>query len=264
MGWVSVSSVTKIAAANDYGSSWALPVGAAPPVGPFEGPSSPLNSSASADDPLWRTALSAIETSAPQNALADVWEGLVRGRLRPWSETTTRDRIHLIARLNRNQRGLGRGDAEFLRRVLCGEQQKVIASELGIATSTACGRYLRALERLDFANRPVPLPVVLAAQEWAGVAHVPSAKTVIFEHHGQHALIASVPRPVAARLSILTPAQQEIAQCLIEGECRSEIARRRDTSVHTVARQSSSTCTRLRVGGRYALIRCAVELHCFS
>ncbi|HEV3189132.1 MAG TPA: LuxR C-terminal-related transcriptional regulator, partial [Polyangiaceae bacterium] len=136
--------------------------------------------------------------------------------------------------------------------------------ELGIATSTASGRCLRALDHLELADCPVPLALVLAAQSWAGIARVPSARTAIFEHRGHLALIVSVPRPVTAHMATLTRAQQEIAQCLIEGDCRKEIARRRETSEHTVARQFSSACARLGIGGRYALIRCAVEQHCFA
>jgi DNA-binding NarL/FixJ family response regulator len=154
-------------------------------------------------------------------------------------------------------------DGAVLVRVLCGEPQKVIASELGIATSTASGRCLRALDQLDLGSGTVPLALVLAAQSSAGVARVPSARTAIFERGGQLALIVSVPRPVTVHMTTLTPAEQEVAQCLIEGDCRKEIARRRATSVHTVARQFSSVFTTLRIGGRYALIRCAVELRCF-
>jgi DNA-binding NarL/FixJ family response regulator len=216
------------------------------------------------DNELWGAAMAATEASAPGSALAAVWEDLVCGRLRPWCETTTPDRIHLIARINRNQPGLSCGEAAFLLRVLCGEPQKVIASELGIATSTACGRYLRALDRLDLTNRIVPLAVVLAAQSWAGIGRVASARTATFEQRGQIAAVVSVSRPMGARMTALTRAQQEVAQSLIEGECPREIARRRQTSVHTVARQSSSACTRLGVGGRYALIRCALALRCFS
>jgi DNA-binding NarL/FixJ family response regulator len=65
-------------------------------------------------------------------------------------------------------------------------------------------------------------------------------------------------------MTTLTHAEQQVAQWLIEGECRTEIARRRATSVHTVARQFSSVFTALRIRGRYALIRCAAEQCCFS
>ncbi len=254
-----MSSLTQVAIAKEYSTPWAAPVLARAPMGPFDGPP-PRDP----NDPLWRAALSAIETSARESALAAVWEDLAQGRLRPWCETMTRDRIHVIARLNRTHRSLSSGDATLLVRVLCGEAQKVIASELEIAPSTASGRHRRALHQLDLANRTVPLALVLAAQSWAGIARVPSARTALFEYRGQGALIASVPRPATAHMTTLTPAEQQVAQWLIEGDCRTEIARRRATSVHTVARQFSSIFTALRIRSRYALIRCAAELRCFS
>jgi DNA-binding NarL/FixJ family response regulator len=254
-----MSSASQIAVAEEYDPSWNAPVLALAPAGPFEGPP-PRDPS----DPLWRAALSAVEASAPENALGAVWEDLARGRLRPWCQTITRDRVHLIARLNRSRPSLSPDDAAVLVRVLCGEPQKVVASELGIATSTASGRCLRSLDQLELAHLTVPLALVLAAQSWAGIARVPTARTAVFEQRGQLALIVSVPRPVTTHMATLTRAEQEVAQCLIEGDCRKEIARRRATSVHTVARQFSSLFTTLRIGGRYALIRCAAELRCFS
>ena len=254
-------SASQVAVAHDYSTPWNPPLLALAPVGPFDGPPpGDLN------DPLWRAALKAAEAGALQNQLSAVWDDLVRGRLRPWCEATTRDRIHLIACLNRSHPSLNHNDAAVLVRVLCGEPQKVIASELGIATSTTSGRYLRTLNQLELVDRtlPLPLPLVLAAQSWAGIASVPSARTAIFERRGQLALIATVPRPVTAHMTSLTPAEQEVARCLIEGDCRTAIARRRETSVHTVARQFSSVFTSLRIGGRYALIRRAAELGCFS
>ncbi|HEV3191395.1 MAG TPA: hypothetical protein VGY54_12895 [Polyangiaceae bacterium] len=254
-----MSSLNQVAIAKEYPTPWAPPVLVLAPGGPFDGPP-PTDP----NDPLWRAALGAIETSARETALADVWKDLAQGRLRHWCETTTPDRIQVIACLNRTHRSLHSNDATILVRVLCGEAQKVIASELGIGTSTASGRHLRALDQLDLRGRTISLPLVLAAQSWAGIARVPSARTAFFEYRGQRALIVSVPRPVTARMTTLTHAEQQVAQWLIEGECRTEIARRRATSVHTVARQFSSVFTALRIRGRYALIRCAAEQCCFS
>jgi DNA-binding NarL/FixJ family response regulator len=253
-----MSSALQIAVAKEHSPPWHAPALALAPVGPFDGP--PPHDP---NDPLWRAALKAAETSAPQHPLGPVWDDLTRGRLRPWCEATIGDRVHLIARLNRSHPGLSHDDAAVLVRVLCGNQQKVIASDLGIATSTASGRYQRALNQLDLANRTLPLPLVLAAQSSAGIEGAPSARTALFEQRGQLALIVSVPRPVTAHMIRLTPAEQEVAGCLIEGDSRIEIARRRATSVHTVARQCSSVFTALRIGGRCALIRCAAESGCF-
>jgi len=147
--------------------------------------------------------------------------------------------------------------------VLCGEARKVLASDLGIAISTATGRFLRGLAKLELADRNVPLPLVLAAQSRAGVARIPSAKAALFDYEGCRCAAVCVPRPATRQLTALTHGEQEVAQWLIEGLTRYEIAERRETSAYTVARQFHSIFAALRVTGRYALIRRAVELHCF-
>jgi DNA-binding CsgD family transcriptional regulator len=110
----------------------------------------------------------------------------------------------------------------------------------------------------------MPLPLVLAAQSWAGVARVPSARGALFEQRGELALMVSVPKPVTAPMTTLTRAEQEIALRLIEGNCPKEIALLRATSTHTVTHQLSSIFAALRISGRCGLIRYAAELRCFS
>ncbi|HEV3190520.1 MAG TPA: LuxR C-terminal-related transcriptional regulator [Polyangiaceae bacterium] len=254
-----MSSVSQIAIAKEDSSSWEASVAVRAAAGmPNRRPPRKANDwfSGSASD--------AAQASAPANMLASVWEDLARGSLRAWCESTTRDRIYLVAHLNRAQRSLSPDDSAVLARVLCGKPQKVVAAELGIAISTASGRCQRALDQLDLAHRTMPLPLVLAAQSWAGVAHVPSARSALVEQHGQLALIVSVPRPVTANMTALTRAEQEVAQRLIEGNSKKEIALQRATSTHTVVRQLSSIFAALGVGGRCGLIRYAVDVRCFS
>jgi DNA-binding NarL/FixJ family response regulator len=254
-----VPSVSQIAVAEEYSSPGdAFGVVRAAASLPNRRPPRDANEGFS------RAALDGAQASAPASVLAGVWEDLVRGRLRAWCDSITRDRIYLVAHLNRSHRGLSPDDSAVLTRVLCGEPQKVVAAELGIAISTASGRCQRALDQLDLAHRTMPLPLVLAAQSWAGVVHVPSACSAVFEQRGQLALIVSVPRPVTANMTALTRAEQEVAHRLIEGNCKKKIALQRATSTHTVIRQLSSIFGTLRVSGRCGLIRYAVGVRCFS
>ncbi|HEV3192947.1 MAG TPA: hypothetical protein VGY54_20715 [Polyangiaceae bacterium] len=246
-----MSSVSQIAVAQDYSASLDAPARALLST-------SPLNERRS--DALSRAASDAVQASV----LASLWEDLVRGRLRVWCESTTADRIYLVARLKRRHPSLSPDDSAVLVRILCGEQLKVVAAELGIATSTAYGRRQRALHQLDLAHRAMPLSLVLAAQRCAGVALGVSARSAVFEHRGVLALMVSVPKPVTARMTALTRAEQEVAQRLIEGDCRDEIALRRTTSAHTVTRQLSSISKTLQISGRCGLIRYAVERGCFQ
>jgi DNA-binding CsgD family transcriptional regulator len=211
----------------------------------------------------WMAALDAPASRTGPDALATVWEDLASGRLRPLREIIAHERVCLVSQPIDGPSGLSPHGALLVASVLCGEARKGLASELGIAVSTATGRLLRALAKLELANRNIALPLVLAAQTWAGVARIPGAKAALLDYEGFRCLAVSVPRPVTSGLSALTRGEQQVARWLIEGATRHEIADRRGTSVFTVSRQFHGIFAALRVTGRYALIRRAVELGCF-
>jgi DNA-binding CsgD family transcriptional regulator len=212
---------------------------------------------------LWRAAVEAEERATADCRLDDVWQDHVSGRIRAWWESVGPDRILLVAQVAAGESAISADDAAILARILSGEQQKLVASDLGIAASTVSGRYVRALDRLDLSPSTLPLPIVLAAQAWIGVANAPSARRGFFESQGTACMVVSVPRPATARMSNLTPAEQDVAKWIIEGCSRFDIARRRKTSVHTVARQFHAIFNTQRGTGRFALVRSAVEHECF-
>src|SRR5258708_2539565 len=82
-------------------------------------------------------------------SLCYVCEEFSRGRLRLWRSYAVGDRSYLAARLTPYSADSGAEltpiEAQVLVRVLCGEQQKVVASDLAIAPSTASHRSLPAL-----------------------------------------------------------------------------------------------------------------------
>jgi DNA-binding CsgD family transcriptional regulator len=245
-----MSSVRNLAAAKAY-------------VDPSDG------SEPSTSEPARRIAAEP-ENAGGRPAFQEVWGEIVRGRLRPVSATADRRSVFLVAQTVSPpsnglalENGLTPEDAALVVKVLCGEQRKVLASDMGIALSTATGRFLRALDKLELGCRNIPLPLVLAAQSWKGVHAIPGGRTAWVEHEGERSLALSVPRPTTEQLSALTPVEREVAQWLIEGFTRHEIADLRETSVHTVAGQFHSIYSTLRVSGRYELIRRAVELRCF-
>jgi DNA-binding CsgD family transcriptional regulator len=200
----------------------------------------------------------------PTDPLSDVWESLVHGRLRPLHETASCDSVRFDAQITLGMGALCPDEALIVRSVLCGDARKALASDLRIAVSTATGRYLRALAKSDLTDCTMPLVLVLAAQSRAGLVRIPTARTTYVDREGYRCLSVSVPRPVTACLVELTCVQQQVAQWLIEGGTRVTIAERRATSVHTVAGQVHAIFHALRVTGRYALIRRAGELGCFS
>jgi DNA-binding NarL/FixJ family response regulator len=203
-------------------------------------------------------------TSYVSDPLNTLWDHLVRGRLRAIDEDTTRDCVVFVAQIPAEPRALCHAEASLLRDVLCGEARKVLAADLGIASSTATGRYMRALAKLDLSDRPMPLALVLAAQVRGSAERIPSAHAKYVDHQGCRCLSVSVPRAVTTCLAALTPVQQQVAQWLIEGGTRTMIAERRATSVHTVAGQVHAIFRALRVTGRFALIQRATELGCFT
>jgi DNA-binding CsgD family transcriptional regulator len=210
----------------------------------------------------WLAALDTPESRNP-GALAQAWEDLVRGRLRPLRDNIGEDSVCFVAQVIGRPTGLTLEDASLVADVLCGRPRKAVAADAGMALSTATGRFLRALSKIELADRNVPLPVVLAAQCRSGVAPIRSVRSALFDYDGCRCLAISVPRPATGHLTSLTRGEQEIAQWVIEGLTRHEIAERRETSVHTVAGQCHAVFAALRVTGRYELIRRAVELCCF-
>jgi DNA-binding CsgD family transcriptional regulator len=213
---------------------------------------------------LWQAAVEAEEKGSVECPLEGVWDDHVHGRLRAWWESVGPDRIILLARVAGGASNVGSEDAAILARVLSGQQQKLLAADFGIAPSTVSGRYVRAVDKLDLTPSTIPLPLVLAAQARVGVGQIPRARHAFFEAQGSVCMVISVPRPNMARMTNLTSAEQEVAAWLIEGCSRFEIARRRKTSVHTVARQFHSIFAVQRVTGRFALIRSAVASNCFA
>jgi DNA-binding NarL/FixJ family response regulator len=144
--------------------------------------------------------------------------------------------------------------------VLCGAQQKWVAPDLGIAYSTASKRYTNALKKLGLAPGPVPLPLVLAAQASAsGREPAVAARATSFEHEQTRYVLLSVHRPSITDGS-LTTAERAVAERLIEGATRAEIARERSTSVQTIACQSRNIFFKCRISGRHSLVARGAEL----
>jgi DNA-binding NarL/FixJ family response regulator len=215
-------------------------------------------------DPLWAAALEAHKRSVPPDDLRQVWPDMLDGRFTVMDDKLTASRHFVLGRAIARSRPLSRVETAVLVRVLNGEQQKVIAFELGIACSTASKWYTQALATLNLDGGPVPLAIVLAAQTWAsGTNPGIDARWIVFEHEGNEFFLLSVPRPSVKADSPLTLAERAVAQLLIEGRSRWEIAVLRSTSAQTVACQLRGIFAKFQLTGRYASIRHAAELGWF-
>jgi DNA-binding NarL/FixJ family response regulator len=219
-------------------------------------------------DPFSAAALAAERAARSGVDLAALWQAVMDRRLAVCGEGGSAGRRYVVARVRSDpslpSSSLSRIETAVLVRVLGGEQQKLVASELGIACSTASKWYTMALGKLQLTRGPMALPLVIAAQAWAsGQEPEVDARSGHFLHEGSEYLVVSVPRPAAASHGALTPAECEVARFLIEGESRWEIGIRRETSAQTVACQIRGIFQKWRLTGRYALIRHTVMLGWF-
>jgi DNA-binding NarL/FixJ family response regulator len=219
-------------------------------------------------DPLPAAAVAAERSARPGADLAAIWQAIMDRRLTVCGDGATSGGRYLLARANDDaplsSHPLSRIETAVLVRVLWGEQQKLVAAELGIACSTASKWYKLALAKLRLTRGPLPLALVIAAQAWASGQSPPvNARDCRFEHDGERYLLLSVPRPVVTLHTPLTPAECEVARFLVEGESRWDVAARRGTSAQTVACQLRGIFSKCQLAGRYALIRRAVDFGWF-
>jgi DNA-binding CsgD family transcriptional regulator len=221
-----------------------------------------------AREPFLEAALAAEREALPGADLASIWQSVLDRQLALCAEGDTTGHRYVVARVSRDPSissgTLSRIETAVLVRVLWGEQQKLVAAELGIACSTASKWYTMALSKTRLAGSPIPLPLIIAAQAWASGKNAPVlARAAVFDHADGQYLVLSVPKPVVSSQGTLTPAECEVARYLVQGESRWEIAARRETSAQTVACQIRGIFSKWRLTGRYALIRRAVELGWF-
>ncbi len=217
---------------------------------------------------LSTAAIHADAEASPLVDLAAIWQNFIDGRLRFHSADRTPSRQIVLARTGNDAGGpwasLSRIETAIVVRVLCGEQQKLVAAEFGIACSTASKWFTNALEKLNLDRTIVPLPLVTAAQSWAlGRTPAVCARSGSFDLAGGSFFFLSVSKPIVGLEPPLTQSEREIAQRLIEGDSRWDIAAQRATSTQTVACQFRAVFSKLGLSGRYALIRRAADLGWF-
>jgi DNA-binding NarL/FixJ family response regulator len=190
---------------------------------------------------------------------ARLWDALLEGAFDIGASAAAGSRLTTILHVRRTseQRRATLRERAILGRVITGELQKTIALDLELAPSTVATDFARALAKFGI-RRPsptVPLPIVVLAQKALGVA--PSADDLEVEesNDGDGDVAISAARLDYENCPCLTHAERAVARLVAEGFTRKAIAHSRDTSVHTVANQVSAVLTRLRVTGRFALIR---------
>jgi DNA-binding NarL/FixJ family response regulator len=217
---------------------------------------------------LEAAAIRADQSAVSVRELGPLWDAFLSRELNFHAAGQYAGRSYVLARASAHPRAslgsLNRIETAVVVRVVCGEQQKFVASELGIAASTASKWYTSGLRKLHLLGQTIPLPLAIVAQAWAlGVNGPAGTRCATFRHGGEDVVLLSVPRPLLGRETPLSGAEREIARLLVEGVTRLEIAERRETSIQTVACQIRGVFAKYRLTGRYALIRRGLELGWF-
>jgi DNA-binding CsgD family transcriptional regulator len=204
-----------------------------------------------------------VPATPGEGALPHIWRRLLQGTLRVDYAAGDYECVLVDDGAQNGRVPLCEGDARMLTRVLRGDSQKAVAADLGIASSTCSGRYLRAVAALGLTPCRIPLAIVLAAQSIPGVRPTARVAVAFVGEATDIQARLTVPRPAVARMTELTAAEHAVAHCIMVGCSRVEIAHRRATSVHTVARQVHSVFQKMNVTGRFALVQRAVDLDAF-
>jgi DNA-binding NarL/FixJ family response regulator len=145
---------------------------------------------------------------------------------------------------------------QILERVLLGEGQKVVASDLHLAVSTVAFTASECLRAMGLEGRTAGVPSVLlmAAHAFRGDTAFRDARVTELDHNGMRYRIVSAARPDLRLGTELTPTECVVARLLVEGKDYEEIALLRRKSLRTVANQLSATFHKLGVSGRSELL----------
>lgn len=200
----------------------------------------------------------------PRDA-SEIWEAIVAGA---WSLVEHFDadghRCFLARRNSHAAPALSERELQIALRASLGHSNKHIAYELGLCSSTVAAQLTSAARRLGVASREVLLHAFAVlgrdSVERAGLAaHLIAdrrsdlaIRVARFDHDGfDYAVIRIAIAPSLP--ASLTTAEAEVAALVVEGLSNAAIAKRRNTSVRTVANQLRSVYSKLSIGSRRQL-----------
>jgi DNA-binding NarL/FixJ family response regulator len=151
--------------------------------------------------------------------------------------------------------GTERRNVEILRRVLCGEAQKVIAFDLKLSPSSVAVRATNGARAMGLACSASRIPtVVLMAAQAQELARPTTGRWSSLPWNGAEYRVVSAERPAVPAVGRLSPAESHIVDLLIDRLSNAEIAKIRRTSTRTVANQLARVQVKLRARGRVELL----------
>jgi DNA-binding NarL/FixJ family response regulator len=216
----------------------------------------PRQSAGEAEPSLRDRAIAADAVAQIDVNLALFWRELMSGLCTVVDGFFTSERCYLILAPTLGKRPLEGRRREILEAVLCGDGQKNIAMEKGLAPSTVALNARLGLESIGLLCKPSRVHPLLMLAARAGRAQSGSlAATLSFVERGSEQLrVVAAPRP-DRRLTGVPPAELAVVRALIEGQCYAEIAEHRGTSTRTIANQITAVFRRMRVSGRSELLQ---------
>jgi DNA-binding NarL/FixJ family response regulator len=189
---------------------------------------------------------------------SSLWSALIAGKARivESGATETSHYLHLHA-VNDFQpaNGLSHGRIDIFERVLFGTSPKVVAAELGCSSSTVATAVAFCMRSMGFTCKRIPpLLVVLTRALRSQPQRLHLNIERVAHHDGERQLVTSarLERHLSPSLSV---GELAVISMVVEGESHAEIARRRRTSVRTVANQIASVYKKLGVSGRMDLLQ---------
>lgn len=154
-------------------------------------------------------------------------------------------------------------EMQVLKRILLGEQQKVIALDLRLSDSSVATAAAKAARALGFQGSARHIPVVVMMAAWDAEQPGVTVPCTTLEWAGQSYRIARVGRPSPTTLlEGLSESEQSIVELLVERRSNEEIARARNRSERTVANQLGNIIRKLNVSSRSGVLTTLAERWC--
>ncbi len=186
--------------------------------------------------------------SDPDTAM-EQWEGLVQGRWSLVDHFDTDRRRFVVAIKNDptypDPRGLTMRERQVAEFIGLGHSCKEISYTLGVSQSAITNCTARAQQKLGFSS----LPELAAFFAPSGLR----AKLAEVAIHGEDLLVGAYPLINEERVGDLTDAERTVLAHLVSGSTNHDIAKKRQSSEHTVANQVQSIFRKLGVMSRSEL-----------
>jgi DNA-binding CsgD family transcriptional regulator len=190
--------------------------------------------------------------------LASLWHDLCHGSVFVRETHCTAGRCFAVLERRAQQSHPRAHQLRSLERVLLGESQKVVASELEVSAATIAGYCMTVLGGMVTGHLVSRAPIVLVMAVFASQGFAVEPARCETELHDGCSVI-SVAVPGETFRDRLSTGEWEIARLSIEGLSHSAMALVRGTSIRTVANQLASAFIKLGVSGRAELRAKAVR-----